>query len=70
MAYATIADVEAILPEDETIPVDAEDRLQVALEEATDLVIGFLYGVYTGPTTTSTGFPMTFPTLCGVSSRG
>ena len=42
MAYATIDDVNTILPEDEEVPVEASDRVQWNLEEATDLVIGYL----------------------------
>lgn len=48
MAYATQADVEAILPEHEEVPTEAEDRLAVILEEATDLVIAYLGREYTG----------------------
>ena len=48
MAYATQEDVELILPEGETVPGTAEDKLATVLEEATDLVIGHLGFEYTG----------------------
>lgn len=40
MAWANIADVEKILPEDETVPTSGHvrERLAINLEEATDLV--------------------------------
>lgn len=47
MAYANQEDVEKILPEGETIPEDPPttvERLETMLEEATDLIIGFLDG--------------------------
>lgn len=48
MAYATQEDVEKILPEGETVPTTAEDKLATVLEEATDLVIGYLEFEYDG----------------------
>lgn len=48
MAYANQEDVEKILPEDEEVPEDAVERLETLLEEATDLVIGYLGREYTG----------------------
>lgn len=48
MAYAAQSDVEAILPEDEDVPTEAEERLATNLEEATDLVSAFLHREYTG----------------------
>lgn len=48
MAYATQADVEKILPDDESVPNEAVERLETNLEEATDLVIAFLGREYTG----------------------
>jgi hypothetical protein len=43
MAYATVEDVNTILPdEEEDVPAESEDRLEVMLEEATDLVVGYL----------------------------
>ena len=48
MAYATQDDVEVILPEGEEVPQEAEERLETVLEEATDLVIGYLEREYTG----------------------
>lgn len=49
MAYANQEDVEKILSEeDKPIPAEAEDRLAVNLEEATDQVISFLGREYTG----------------------
>lgn len=48
MAYATTEDIEVILPEGEEIPESASDRLELNLEEATDLVIGYLEFEYTG----------------------
>lgn len=44
MAWANIADVETILPEDETVPATGHirERLATNLEEATDLVRGYL----------------------------
>jgi hypothetical protein len=44
VAYANVLDVESILPEDdeEGVPDDARHRLETNLEEATDLVIGYL----------------------------
>lgn len=41
MRYATVDDVEVILPPEEELPEDT-DRLESMLDEATDLVIGFL----------------------------
>lgn len=58
MAYATLADVEKILPDSEDMPTeDSRDQhnLLAALEEATDLVIGFLKGEYTGDPTDEPG---------------
>lgn len=48
MAYAAQEDVEKILPEGETVPGEAEDKLATVLEEATDLVIGYLGFEYDG----------------------
>lgn len=51
MAYAGLTDVANILPPDEDMPEAdsrAETNLLTALEEATDLVIGFLDREYTG----------------------
>ena len=46
MAYADFSDVEAILPPDEEMPTEPASRdwltLTTALEESTDLVIGYL----------------------------
>lgn len=61
MAYANIEDVNAILPEDEHIPDEAEDRVLVNLEEATDVVIGYLDRTYTGEDTDSDGVPDDVP---------
>ena len=47
MAYANSDDVAGILPDDEEVPAEAEERLEINLEEATDLVIGFLGREYT-----------------------
>lgn len=49
MAYANVEDVGVILPEGETVPAEAEDQLNVYLEEATDLVIGYLDREFTEP---------------------
>src|SRR5689334_8997517 len=46
-AYANQEDVEKILPEHEEVPEDAVERLETNLEEATDLVIGYLGREYT-----------------------
>lgn len=50
MAYADFSDVEAILPPDEVMPDEPDTRewlnLTTALEEATDLVIGYLEREY------------------------
>lgn len=54
MAYATLDDVKKILPEDEDLPEEdsrGEGNLLAALDEATDLVIGFLHREYTGEPT-------------------
>lgn len=52
MAYAELSDVEAILPPDEVMPTEPGSReymnLTTALEEATDLVIGYIEREY-GP---------------------
>lgn len=48
MAYANQEDVEKILPEDEEVPEGAVERLETVLEEATDLVVGYLEREYTG----------------------
>lgn len=52
MAYASLSDVEAILPPDEDMPDDPTSReylnLTTALEESTDLVIGYLEREYDG----------------------
>lgn len=48
MAYASVDDVVVILPPGEEVPPEAEDRLLVNLEEATDLVVGYLDKEYTG----------------------
>ena len=61
MAYATQDDVEAILPEEEEVPEEAEDRLAVNLEEATDLVIGFLGFEYDAPDEDDDGVPDDVP---------
>ena len=42
MAYASPDDVDLILPVGEEIPSEAGDLLETLLEEATDLVIGYL----------------------------
>jgi hypothetical protein len=55
MAYASVEDVSLILPEGETVPPEAEDQLNVYLQEATDLVEGYLERQYIElrtPTTT------------------
>ena len=60
MAYATIADVEKILPEDVDRPeVDSRDEanLLAALDETTDLVIGYMEREYTGGPTDPEGDP-------------
>lgn len=54
MAYASTADVEAILPPDEEMPSSSTSeflRLEKALDEATDLVIGYLRREYVGEPT-------------------
>lgn len=65
MAYATLADVEAILPPDEDMPDDEESReysnLVTALEEATDLVIGYLEREYTDDDEDADGVPDDVP---------
>jgi hypothetical protein len=63
MAYATIDDVDKILPEDETIPDDVrvQERLETNLEEATDLIIGFLERQYSGDDTDGDGVPDDVP---------
>lgn len=48
MAYATIDDVRKILPEGEEIPEGEEESVETVLEEATDLVIGYIEREYTG----------------------
>lgn len=47
LAYANQDDVEAILPDEDSVPEEAVERLEVNLQEATDLVIGFLGREYT-----------------------
>jgi hypothetical protein len=61
MAYATTEDVAAILPEDEEIPAEAYGRVEVNLEEATDLVIGYLHREYTGADVDEDGVPDDVP---------
>jgi hypothetical protein len=51
MAYASVEDVSLILPEGGTVPPEAEDQLNVYLEEATDLVIGYLDREFIEPAT-------------------
>lgn len=52
MAYANLADVEKILPPDEEIPTDPSSReymnLTTGLQEATDLIDGYLEVEFTG----------------------
>lgn len=60
MAYANIEDVEKILPEDEEIPEDT-DRLQTMLEEATDVVIGYLEREYNDEDEDDDGVPDDVP---------
>lgn len=60
MAYANVEDVEAILPEGEEIG-DAEDRVKTNLEEATDLIIGFLEFEYEGGDEDQDGVPDDVP---------
>lgn len=49
MAYANEEDVNAILPDGEDdVPPESSDRLEVMLEEATDLVIAYLDREYDG----------------------
>ena|SRR6478735_9404652 len=55
MAYANTTDVEDVLPEDEELPeagTRGDRNLRAALEEATDLVIGFLGRTFTDVTDT------------------
>jgi hypothetical protein len=61
MAYALQADVEAILPDDEDVPDEAVERLATNLEEATDLVIGFLGFEYDGEDEDFDGVPDDVP---------
>lgn len=61
MAYANVDDVNAILPEDEQVPPEAEDRVLVNLEEATDLVISFMGREYTGADSDTDGVPEDVP---------
>jgi hypothetical protein len=62
MAYANQGDVELILPDDDAeVPEEAVDRLAVVLEEATDLVIGYLEREYTGDDTDTDGVPDDVP---------
>lgn len=63
MAWAAIADVEKILPEDETVPASGavRERLAANLEEATDLVAAFLDVEYAGADTDSDGVPDDVP---------
>lgn len=49
MAYAAQVDVEKILPDEETVPSTAVQRLATNLQEATDLVEAYLERTYTGP---------------------
>jgi hypothetical protein len=62
MAYADLEDVENILPPEEDLPEDdrGERNLLTALEEATDLVEGYLDRRYTG-TPDSDGVPEDVP---------
>ena len=48
MAYANLEDVTAILPVGETVPPEATTLVEVLLEEATDLVIGYLDRIWEG----------------------
>lgn len=61
MAYATQADVEAILPDEEEVPSEAQERLAVNLEEATDLIIAFLGFEYDEPDEDDDGVPDDVP---------
>jgi len=61
MAYATQADVEKILPDGETVPGAAEDKLATMLEEASDLIIGYLGFEYTGTPDILDGVPDDVP---------
>lgn len=61
MAYATVEDVAALLPDEEEIPTEAEDRVKVNLEEATDLVIGYLLFEYEGEDADADGVPDDVP---------
>lgn len=70
MAYATPYDVERILPPDEDMPTEPSNpdnpsrewlNLTTALEEATDLVIGYLEREYTGSDEDDDGVPDDVP---------
>lgn len=62
MAYASLADVEAILPDpDDEEFSEAEERVLVNLEEATDLVIGFLGREFTDDDEDEDGVPDDVP---------
>lgn len=64
MAYANLDDVENILPPGEDLPTDPSreyNNLITALEEATDLVIGYLDREFTDPDDDSDDVPDDVP---------
>lgn len=61
MAYATLNDVSAILPDDEEIDDAEQERLLVNLDEATDLVISYLELEYEGDDEDDDGVPDDVP---------
>jgi len=60
MAYANLDDVQAILPEGEEMPNDTTG-LEVVLEEATDVVIGYLEREFSDDDEDSDGVPDDVP---------
>lgn len=64
MAYATVEDVELILPPDEEVPAEGTreyDNLSTALEESSDLVVGYLDREFTGADDDADGVPDDVP---------
>jgi len=61
MAYANIDDVNKLLDPDERVPAEEEDKMTVLLEEATDLIIGYLEREYTEEDEDEDGVPDDVP---------